>query len=173
MSRIELEAETLQIIADKLPDITNLQRTIAKLFPDFISVPFGPDSSIPDASVCLRDAVDSIWGARHALHEVYAHQLTYLEKEPSPNEFGAALFGRFYADDVALRLYAASEHLANAIVCMLEINDADLRQYQKGNRISRQGVVGKYLFAKRPKDRVLNNSISSSKINRLAQDDDL
>ena len=51
---------------------------------------------------------------------------------------------RFYTDDAAFRLYAAGEHLAEAITGMMELSEADLGAYRK-NRTSRQAVVGQYL----------------------------
>lgn len=73
------------------------------------------------------------------------------EREKPPKEALAIFYGRFYVDDAALRLYAAGEHLAEAIICMLEINSSVLTKYRKvrigGDHGSKQSVVGKFLFA--------------------------
>ena len=84
--------------------------------------------------------------ARYAFHEILAHRKWYLEKREVPDERAAISFSQFYADDIALRLYAVGEHLANAIVCMMEIKEQDLEPYRKKNRISLQVVVGHYLI---------------------------
>ncbi|MCK5843106.1 MAG: hypothetical protein KAG97_00275 [Victivallales bacterium] len=50
---------------------------------------------------------------------------------------------KFYLDDVALRLYAAAEHLANGIISMLEIDESDIIDEKKKDRLlSRQSVLG-------------------------------
>lgn len=139
----------------------DLQEMVTSFSPDILSgalhpdgtYAFPPESSVPVASVCLQDAVHTLKEARYALSEVFTHQIWYLEKRDSPNEMAAAYFGRFYAADAALRLYSAGEHLANAIIMMLEISDEDLKPYkQKGKqeRISQQSIVGHFLKAQKP-----------------------
>lgn len=87
----------------------------------------------------------------------------YREREDPPNEHLAVFFGRFYADDAALRLYAAGEHLAEAIVCMLEISSSELKKYRRTGRDdhgSKQSVVGKFLKAEMP-DHPVTKAISA------------
>src|SRR5262249_43207456 len=56
-----------------------------------------------------------------------------------------------YADDVALRLYAAGEHVANFIVAFLNIPEDDLKPYKEDIRItSRQAIVGRYMVGEKP-----------------------
>ena len=112
---------------------------------------FPPGSKIPIAAVCLQDVTSTLQEVKHALFEALAYILWYRERKNPPNEHLAIFFGRFYADDATLRLYAAGEHLAEAIVCMLEIDKESLRKYRKTGRPddqgSQQSAVGKVLKA--------------------------
>src|SRR5947208_771069 len=149
MARGLLDEATLISISQQIPSIENLQKIVLQFSPDLISmIKFEPDSTIPIAAVCLRDTVNTIAEARYALLEALSHKTWYLEKQPK-DELSAIFFGRFYADDTALRLYSAGEHLAQAIVDMLEISQKDLpRGRQK--KASRQKSVGKYLRKEKP-----------------------
>jgi hypothetical protein len=149
MSRGLLGKKILKEIANQLPDIKQLNRDILSCTPEVISFRFPPDSSVPVASVCLHDAFDALADARYAFHEILAHRAWYLEKRETPIEGTAVLFTRFYADDVALRLYAAGEHLANAIIDMMEIKKRSLIPYKK-KRISKQIIVWEYIKREKP-----------------------
>jgi hypothetical protein len=149
MSRGQLGDVVLAELSKKLPDLESLSETILTLSPVFVSMRFPPESTIPVAAVCLHDALNTLYEARYALHEVLAHRVWYLEKREPPDENAAVFFTRFYADDVALSLYAAGEHLANAIVSMLEIEKRSLVPYAK-KRISKQVAVGKFLSNEHP-----------------------
>ena len=46
--------------------------------------------------------------------------------------------------DIALRLYAAAEHMANAILNMFQVKDADIARF-KGKNVSLQSAVARYL----------------------------
>ncbi|MDQ3819990.1 MAG: hypothetical protein M3362_20265 [Acidobacteriota bacterium] len=100
--------------------------------------------------------------ACHAFHEILAHRAWYLEKREIPLERTAIHFTRFYADDVTLRLYAAGEHLANAIIDMMEIKARSLIPYKK-KRISRQIIVWEYIKREEPKHAI------TQAIKKLAQ----
>lgn len=150
MSRGLLDDSDWEKICQKIPDLDNLQDMTNICFPDSLSIPFSPQSYVPIASVCLREAADTLLNARYALSEVFAHRMWYLDKTEPPDNISANSFGCYYADDAALRLYSAGEHLANGIIMMLEITDEDLKPYKvKGKqgkeRISQQSVVGNYL----------------------------
>lgn len=149
MSRFLLDDSTLSRISQDLPDLENLQKTVSRLTPDHISIKFAPESTVPVAAVCLQDATDTLFEARYALHECFAHRIWYGEKSEPPNEMAAVFFGRFYADDTALRLYSAGEHLANAIIFMLEIGDQERKKYERLKR-SQQSVVGHFLAKEEP-----------------------
>ena len=149
MSRGLLGKKLLKEIANQLPDIRQLNLDILSYGPELVSFRFPPDSTIPVASVCLHDAFHMLADARHAFHEILAHRAWYLEKRETPIERTAIHFTRFYADDVALRLYAAGEHLANAIIDMLEIKTPSLIPYKK-KRISRQIIVWEYIKREEP-----------------------
>ncbi len=116
MSRGLLGEAGLLEISQHLPDLTDLRDTILHLSPGFLPVKFPPESSIPIAAACLHDALRSVEEATYAFHEILAHRKWYLEKRETPNEPTAIFFSKFYADDVALRLYSAGEHLANALL---------------------------------------------------------
>jgi len=144
MSRGLLDHSDWEKISQKIPDLENLRGMALHFAPGFLSINFKPESTVPEASVCLNDALCTLEQAVYALSEVFAYQVWYLEKKDPPNKMAAAFFGRFYADDVALRLYSAGEHLTNGIIMMLEINANDLKPY-KPNRISQQSIVGNFL----------------------------
>jgi len=149
MSRGLLNDSEWGNIYQETPDLDNLGNMVLHLSPDFLSIPFSPESNVPIAAVCFQDAFNTIEEALYSLREVFAHQIWYLEKKKPPNEIAAAFFGRFYADDAALRLYSAGEHLANGIIMMLEIADEDLNPYKK-KRISQQSIVGHFLKGEKP-----------------------
>ncbi len=149
MSRGLLGKKVLKEIAKQLPDIKQLNIDILSCVPEVVSFRFPPDSTVPVASVCLHDAFDVLADATYAFGEILAHRAWYLEKRETPIEMTAIHFTRFYADDVALRLYAAGEHLANAIIDMLEIKKRSLIPYKK-KRISRQIIIGKYMEREEP-----------------------
>jgi hypothetical protein len=150
MSRGLLGEDGLAEISPLLPDLTDLREIILNLSPGFLPLKFPPESSIPIAAACFHDALRSVEEATYAFHEILAHRKWYLEKREVPNEPTAIFFSKFYADDVALRLYSAGEHLANALLLMLEVSKHDLERYQKKNRISLQVVVGHYLINEHP-----------------------
>jgi len=111
---------------------------------------FPTGSTIPIASVCLQDATSVLQEARYALLEALAHVVWYREKCEPPNEKLAVFFGKFYADDAALRIYAAGEHVANAIENMLEVGKqvSDFKRSnlaKSRNVVSKQALVGIYL----------------------------
>jgi hypothetical protein len=149
MSRFLLDESTLSRISQNLPNLRKLRMTVTGLVPDFISINFDPESTAPIAAVCLDDSTLTLSEARYALSECFAHRIWYGEKTEPPNEILAVFLGRFYADDAALRLYSAGEHLANAIVFMLEIGEPRLKQYKK-HKISQQSAVGNFLAREEP-----------------------
>ncbi len=149
MSRGLLSKRELAKIGKELPDLSGMGDRVIGLSPDFISVNFPAESEIPVAAVCLQDAFRTIDDAIYALGEILAHRVWYLQKRDKPSELTAVFFSRYYADDVALRLYSAGEHLANAITKMLEIKEDALRPYKK-NRVSHQVILGKFLVHELP-----------------------
>ena len=156
MSRGMLDDSDWEPYVKELPDLGRLQELVNQVSsPDILSISCldrdSYQSLFPVASVCFHDAHETLWGACYALTEIFAHDIWYLKKKTPPNEMAAALFGRFYADDAALRLYSAGEHLANGIIMMLEISDEELRPYRdKGKRTSQQSIVGNYLRKEKP-----------------------
>lgn len=151
MSGFVLTNSTMDRIHQELPKLDHLNVVKLTLTPDFISTKFKskPESTVPIAAVCLQDAFDTLFAARYALGELYAHRIWYQEESENPNEVEAVFFSRFYAEDTALRLYSAGEHLANAIVFMLEISDQQLDKY-KTHKTSQQSIVGSFLTTEKP-----------------------
>jgi len=115
---------------------------------------FPPNSTIPVASVCLRNAVEALADAKFALREAFAHLTWYRKHCDQSEEWVGIHFARFFTDDTALRLYSAGEHLANAIVNALEVEKRDLDKYRRKNRIGQQVVVGHYLLNSQPESQI-------------------
>jgi ribosomal protein S13 len=155
MSRGKLDKETAARIEKELPYVLDLRTASLNLQPDFISIGFPPNSDIPIAAVCLQDATSMLEEARYALLEALAHIVWHRERREPPNESDAVFFGKFYADDAALRIYATGEHLANAIVYMLGIKK-EVHEFKKQklakkkNVLSKQAIVGNYLIENDP-----------------------
>lgn len=145
MARGWLEHNTLELIVSELPDTKILVKNILSLTPSFISMKFKPGSTIPIAAVCLLDVKGIIDEVKYAFHEAIANKIWYCEKLEDTNEVLGIFFARYYAEDAIIRLYSASEHLANSIIFMLEISEEELNKYKKKN-ISVQSAVGKYLI---------------------------
>ena len=151
MSRQEISKARLdEIINDKIPDLEQLRNKSKVLNPQIISSNFGHNSRIPLASVCLKDSLSVLDEARYALRESYAHEVWYKVESQKVSESTANYFMRYYSADVALRLYSANEHLANAIICSLTISKKSLQRHQK-KLSSVSSTVGKYLVNQRPK----------------------
>lgn len=131
MSRGKLDKESVAKIENELPNIVDLKIATLGLQPDPISFAFPPGSTIPIAAVCLQDVACTLEEVRYALFEAFAYIVWYREKSDSINETLAVFFGRFYADDAALRLYTAREHLTAAIACMLEVRKQKLSAVAK------------------------------------------
>jgi len=137
-----IDKETYQLAAQKLPNIDLLKRKIIFLDPDWISLKFKSDSNFPVASVCFQDANRTLSESWYALLESFAHKIWFFEKSAPPDEITGIFFARYYADDVALRLYSAAEHLAKAIVYILNVDDESIKKNRAGSRF---GSVRKFL----------------------------
>jgi len=144
-----IDKETYTQADQKLPDIDQLKEQIRCLASDFISMNFEHDSNLPVAAACFQDIRTTLCETRYALLESLAHKTWYLEKTNPPNELAAVFFSRFYADDAALRLYAAAEHLAKAVVYILNIDDNKIKSNRSGSG-SRFGTVRKILLQEQP-----------------------
>lgn len=137
-----IDKETYAQANQKLPDIDQLEKQILQLSPDFISINIEPDSDLPVATACFQDIRTTLAETRYALLESLAHKTWYLEKTNPPNELYAVFFSRFYADDAALRLYAAAEHLAKAVVYILNIDDNKIKSNRSGSRfVTVRGIL--------------------------------
>lgn len=164
MSRGKLDKKTALKIENELPNVMDVRKASLEPNPDFISMGFPVGSTIPQAAVCLQDATSTLAEARYALLEAIAHLVWYREKSEPPNENLGLYFGKFYADDVALRVYAAGEHLANAIENILGIKE-DVKEFKKTKLkrksvTSKQAIVGMYLSFNLPNHEITKAILS-------------
>ena len=152
---IRLSEEKYIEIDEKLPTrIFDLQRKILQpnidlLLASAVHVSFknqkNPETKIDIAAVCLRDSVDVACDVIYALRRANENLIWYRKQHPdAPLEMEACRFAKFYVDDVALRLYASGEHIANFIIFFLDIPEADIKVHKKSNT-SISSAVGKYL----------------------------
>jgi len=142
-----IDKETYEQANQELPDIDLLADRIAHLAPDFISMNFKPESIFPVAGACFQDASRTLVESRYALLESIAHRIWYREKTNPSNELAAVFYSRFYADDTALRLYSAAEHLAKAVVYIFNIPDSEITSKRTGSRFT---TVRKILTQEEP-----------------------
>jgi hypothetical protein len=159
MSNFILDDESFDKITQMLPDLETLATKIMKLSPDLISMKCPVDSNIPVAAVCLQDVLNTLLSVRIALREYHSNRIWYREKSNPPNEDLAIIMMKYYIDDAVSRLYSAAEHLANAIIFMLDVSDDQLKPYRE-NRTSQQSIVGHYLVKELP-----NNPVTHAVIN--------
>ena len=148
MSRFILDNETITSIAKELPDLNKLGMIIMALNRDAISMKFPPASNFPIAAVCLQDTFMALQYVRIGLNECLQNKVWYREKCTPPNEELAVIYMRLYLDGIISQLYSAAEHLANAIICMLELNEDQLRSY-RNHRVSQHAILGNYLAKER------------------------
>ena len=144
MTRGPIPEAELAAIDEALPDVHAVRDAALSFDPTMMSLIFGPKSEIPVAAVCLDDASSVAADAHYALHECIAHGRYYREFADPANEIAATWSERYYADDVAVRLYPAGEHLSSAIVFMLELDDDALDPYRNGTS-SLQARIGRYV----------------------------
>lgn len=144
MVRGFLEESALKTIAAKLPDLKELSNVMA-LDPATISIGYPPGSEMPGAGACLVDAKHTLSTFCYSLHEAFA-EITWYRQTSRENE--ALYFGLYFADNGALRLYAAAEQLAAAIVAMLGISQSELTSAADGT-VSLQSRVAKVLMRSR------------------------
>lgn len=171
MSRGKPDKATSARIEKELPNVLDVRTASLNLQPDLISMGFPQGSTVPIATVCLQDTTSALEEARYALLEALAHIVWHRQKSEPSNETAAVFFGKFYADDAALRMYAAGEHLANAIINMLgihkEVSDfKKLKLAKSKNVTSKQAIVGNYLIANCPKHKITRAIV------RLKESDD-
>ncbi len=161
MSRGLLDDSDWEKIDQKIPDLSNLGDMVLHLPPGFIPIHFPPKSDIQEVPTIFHDIFYTLKCAVYALRETFAHQAWYLEKKEPPDKVLAAIFGRYYTDDAALRLYAAGEqYLVDAIKKMLEISEKQLSPYKlerkkkykregkDQRKISKLEIVGAFLSAR-------------------------
>jgi len=153
MPRGNLPEEKLVLIDSLLGAVVPLQERTLRLWPDLISLSFPTDSDVPVAAVCFQDSAAVLCEVRIALYEYHAHRMWYREHRKPPDLDAAVMTEKFFLDDAALRIYAAGEHLAEAIRCMFGVSKDALKKYR--NRCtSNQCAIGKFMKAENPNSRV-------------------
>lgn len=150
--REQLSEAALSRIEESLPRPPCLT-TIGRLLPDSVVLYHDPDAGMDIAVVCLRDAAEYFQEARLALHECKANIEWYRVERVPPLEETAIFLGRFFADDVALRLYSAAEHLASFLQRFLGISEEDLEPYSE-RRTGKASILGHYLMDEAPEHEV-------------------
>ncbi len=153
MLRGALDKTAISTISDKLPNLDSLLRRRVDLTVSMtrIALDFRNQPTIPIGGVCLCDAIDMLSASRFALFESYAHQLWYRQYATDVDnpELGALWYGRFFADDAALRLCVVVEYLADAIINLLELDIEKLKPYARG-RAGHSTMIGEYLKKELP-----------------------
>jgi hypothetical protein len=146
MSGFILEEEDAQRIIKELPSMSGVEKYRCLLDPSLISTSlrFHPECNFPLAAVCFSDTLSTLADIRFALSEALANRIWYCEQRSELVPETGIWMEAFYLTDAAIRLYSAAEHLANGIICMLELKNEDLEPFREG-RSSQQIIVGKYL----------------------------
>ncbi len=141
-----------QEIKNKLPDFSMELAWLSGLHQDWLDHLAGPKSSLPISKICLLDAIKVASQANYALGQSYAHMAWFKTECPNaPQNSSAHHYGRFYADDAILRLYAAAEHVANFVVTFLSIPQKDFAKHRKEDKQTAMAVsVGQYLIKQKP-----------------------
>lgn len=156
----DFDDATNQRISSYLADISYVKNTVFKLDPDYLSIPFGPESNIPLASICLQDYANTMQSVNYGLSLAHSWKIYYREKLKEPNEDAAIVTMKYYIEDVAFRLYSAAEYLANSIIMMLDIPPSDLTEYRKTPNSSLKIIVGLYLVDNYPDNPITKAIIS-------------
>lgn len=148
----KFDDSTNQVFGHAIPDLERIWGLGFPLTPTGASIPFldDPESEIPMAAQCLDDALEMLCEARYALLQAFTQVAHYRQKKPKPNDGAAEFFGKFYAADVSLRLYAAAQHLEQGIVAMLGLDKKTLKRSRKKDRNSLWSAVADYLRSEIP-----------------------
>ncbi|MDQ3713048.1 MAG: hypothetical protein M3388_12635 [Acidobacteriota bacterium] len=166
MSRGKLDKEMALKVEESLPSVRDVRIATLNFSPESMSIGFPPESKIPIAAVCLQDATSSLEEVRYALLESFMQILWYREKCEPSNEKYAIFFGKFYADDTALRMFAVREHLAETVTNILGLNKQDIKDFRKNIKSDKLTNVGKSLRNTSP-----NHPLANS-ICKLAESND-
>jgi hypothetical protein len=134
----------------KIPRAIEVQRWLAATPPEWVDAKAGPESALSVALRCLHDAARVACEVDYALVQAFATVAWYREEHPeAPCEAEAVFYGKLYADDVALRLYSAREHIAEFILALLSIDKQGIAPYRE-KYDSCASAVGNYMRSKKP-----------------------
>ena len=135
--------ERVKMFGKQSLGICNIQRSLLLLPVELVAIQFGPKSQMDIALVSLYDASEVGCEVEYALSKAVEYY-TIADKDTVARQRC-----KFYLDDVALRLYAAAEHVAHFVVAFVDIDENALKPYRK-RRASLAAVVGKYMLAELP-----------------------
>ena len=157
-----LSQTKLTEIQAKLPNAYKIQKWLEVTLPEWVDTKTTPSSRLSVALICLQDAARVAWEVDYGLLYAYANVTWYRDEDPdvpieelqesqvTTTEWGelqAHRYGKYYADDAALRLYGAAEYAAQFVVEFLNIQSAELDDFRE-KRTSLAIAVGKYLKSK-------------------------
>lgn len=148
-----LAADRLAAINGTLPDTRAFRVATLTLEPNFIATQCPPGSGLdrlPTAAICLQDTALSLSEARYA--EAQASISLEIWRSPGASNRVGVAQAQYYSADATHRLYAAGEHLAEAILCLRGLEKSTLNAGRKDKAVSLQARVAKHLRAERPDD---------------------
>ncbi len=156
MKEFKLSKERGAEIKSKLPvKIGEVYEQVIRLTPPFVALPGGPKERLSRAVVCLQDAAGMGQEVVYALSEALAHIAWYRDEHPAaPKQLEAVFFGKYYADDATLRLYAAGEDVAEFVIDFIGMDRRDLTNSKTKKKESKASKLGAYLLRKKPKERI-------------------
>jgi hypothetical protein len=139
---IQLPVSELELINDKLPDISEIQK-ITNVNIEIIALYMGHDSHLDIAFVALKDASRVLSQSRFALTMAHVNNIWYLKYcKHAPKTSEAIWHTKYYLDDVALRFYAACEHIADSIINFLSLDNKTIKNQRE---VSCSAKVGHFL----------------------------
>ncbi|HGY54948.1 MAG TPA: hypothetical protein ENK44_04555 [Caldithrix abyssi] len=147
--KIKLSDSEKKFVNSKLPELDKIYDTIISFNPDIISIALRTESTVPIASICLHDCLDTLEESKYALSWAYYYKIMYEKTNENFERMKIISHIKYFSDDVALRTYSSAEHLANSIVSMYQISKEKIKPYSKKG-ISLAIKVGKYLIDQNP-----------------------
>lgn len=106
-------------ISRRLPDISDMGRRAHELNPEFVSLAFPGEGSVPIGAACYCDAIHVFQDIGFAIREALAYFAWYSGKG---DNHSAKWFERHFLENAIFRLYNVAEDLAEAIVAIWEVD---------------------------------------------------
>jgi len=150
--REEIPPEEKTKLRTNLPDIDSVLDYLELIPLDSVALQSRSNANVYISIICLQEACFVVEETIFALEEAQSNLVWYRKYHPdAPVEYLARFYGKYYADDIALRLHSAAEHAANFIVHFLEISGTDLKQFRKKENTTQAARVGNYMTKQMPK----------------------